>query len=339
MGTEARVTNEVAEEPREHHGRRHGRRAAGRKFSVERGLWRRQRRGSHDPLRQVTGERPTSFVEIFDLLGFGARVVVRGVLEMIVRDRQLQAIAEDPEFRLGQLLGLMGDVPGFDAWSQGPALDRLGQDHGRHPAMLGRRLVRRIDLAVIVATATKLGEVVVCQMFHELAEARIWSEEVLADVRAAGNRIFLELAVDGGIHFLDERPVHVPGKEIVPLTAPDHLDHVPARPAESRLKLLDDFPIATDRTVEALQVAVDDERQVVEALTSRHVEGTERLRFVRLAVAQERPDPRLRSVQQAAVLEVAVIARLIDGADRPDPHRDRREFPEVGHEPWVRVGR
>ena len=39
---------------------------------------------------------------------------------------------------------------------------------------------------------------------------------------------------------------------------------VPARAAERRFELLDDLAVAADRTVEALQVAVDDEDQVVE---------------------------------------------------------------------------
>ena len=42
-------------------------------------------------------------------------------------------------------------------------------------------------------------------------------------------------------------------------------------------------------------------------------------------------------VEQAAVVEVAVVAGLVDGADRPEAHRDRRELPELRHEPRVRV--
>ncbi len=41
---------------------------------------------------------------------------------------------------------------------------------------------------------------------------------------------------------------------------------------------------------------------------------------------------------EAAVLEIAVEARLVDGHDRAETHRDGGELPEVGHQPGVGVG-
>ena len=116
-----------------------------------------------------------------------------------------------------------------------------------------------------------------------------------------------------------------------------HLDDVPAGAAERRLELLDDLPVAAHRAVETLQVAVDDEDQVVELLARRERDGAERFGLVRLAVAEERPHLRVRPLLQAAVLEVAHEARLVDGADRTDAHRDRGELPEVGHQPGMRI--
>ena len=43
------------------------------------------------------------------------------------------------------------------------------------------------------------------------------------------------------------------------------------------------------------------------------------------------------SSQQAAMLQVAHEARLVDRVDRPEAHRAGRELPEVGHQPRVRV--
>ena len=139
---------------------------------------------------------------------------------------------------------------------------------------------------------------------------------MLADVGAAGHRELLELAVERLVHLLDEQAVDVAGEEVVPLAAPDDLDDVPAGAAEGRLELLDDLAVAAHRAVEPLQVAVDDEGQVVETLARRDVERAERLGLVGLAVAEERPDARARGVEQAAVLEVAVEAGLVDRADR-----------------------
>ena len=67
-------------------------------------------------------------------------------------------------------------------------------------------------------------------------------------------------------------------------------------------------------------------------------DGAERLRLVGLAVAQERPDLALRRVRDAAVGQVAHEPGLVDGHDRPEAHRDRRELPEVRHQPGVGVG-
>ena len=113
--------------------------------------------------------------------------------------------------------------------------------------------------------------------------------------------------------------------------------HVPAGAAEDGFQLLNDLAVAADRTVEPLQVAVDDEDQVVELLARRERDRAERFRLVGLAVADERPDLGVRPVLQAAIFQVAHEARLIDRTDRAEPHRHRREFPEVGHQPGMRI--
>ena len=136
---------------------------------------------------------------------------------------------------------------------------------------------------------------------------------------------------------LSSRPLLVAREQRVPAVAPDHLDHVPARAAERALELLDDLAVAAHRAVEALQVAVHHEDQVVELLARGEADRAERLGLVHLAVAHERPDLALVRVDQAAVLEVLHEPRLVDRHDRAEPHRDGRELPEVGHQPRVRI--
>ncbi len=290
-------------------------------------------------MRQRAAQGPPALEEVLDLLRVGTRVVVRRVLQRVVGDRQLEAVAEDPELGLVELLGLVGDVARLDARSERPALHGVGEDDRRGAGVLGGGLVGGVDLAVVVAAAAQLGQVVVGQVLDELGEARVRPEEVLADVAATGDRELLELAVEGVVHLLDEQAVDVACEQVVPLATPDDLDHVPAGAAEGRLELLDDLAVAAHRAVQPLQVAVDDEGQVVEALARGDVERSERFGLVRLAVAHECPDPRIGGVEQTAVVEVAVVARLVDGADRPESHRHRRELPELRHEPRVRVRR
>src|ERR1019366_213104 len=125
----------------------------------------------------------------------------------------------------------------------------------------------------------------------------------------------------------------------VPARAPDHLDHVPAGAEKRRLELLDDLAVAAHRTVEALQIAVDDEDQIVELLAHRHGERTHRFRFIHLAIATEGPDLAVRWRHQAAILQIADEAGLVDRHHRSQTHRHRRELPEVRHQPRMRIGR
>ena len=176
---------------------------------------------------------------------------------------QMQTIAQLHQLRLVHLLDLVRRVAAFDLGAERPALDRLAQQHGRCTGtqVLGRRLVRRVELAIVVATARQVDEIFVAEVRDELAQARVGAEEVVADVGAVLDAVALELSVDGGVQLIQQHAVLVVGQQFVPLAAEDDLDDVPARAAEHGFQLLDDLAVAAHRAVEALQVAVDDEHQ------------------------------------------------------------------------------
>ena len=188
-----------------------------------------------------------------------------------------------------------------------------------------------------MTAAPEPGQVIVGEVLDQATEPRVGTEEVLPDVGPAGDRVLLELAVDRLVHLVDQHSVRVAGQQLVPLAAPDHLDHVPAGAAEDPLQLLDDLAVAADRAVQALQVAVDHEGEVVELLPAGDPQRAERLRLVHLAVAEEGPDARAAGVRDAPMMQIAVEARLVDRGDRTEPHADGREFPELRHEPRMRV--
>ncbi len=94
-----------------------------------------------------------------------------------------------------------------------------------------------------------------------------------------------------------------------------------------------------NRAVEPLQVAVDDKDEVGELLPPGECDRAERLGLIRFAIAEEGPDLAVLRVGDPPVLEVASEARLVDGHDRPQAHRDGRELPEVGHQPGMGIGR
>ena len=204
--------------------------------------------------------------------------------------------------------------------------------------MRDRGRVGGVDLARIVAAAVERPDLVVGHVRDQLEQLRVLAEEVLAHVGAVARLERLVLAVDGLLHAREQPPLGVAREQLVPARAPHDLDHVPARAAEHGLELLDDLAVAAHRPVEPLQVAVDDEDQVVELLAAGHRDRAQRLRLVGLAVAEEAPYLAALGVGDLATVEVLHEARLVDRHDRAEPHRDGRELPEVGHQPRVRIG-
>ena len=184
----------------------------------------------------------------------------------------------------------------------------------------------------------KRAKLFVGVVLDHLEQPRIGAENVLANVGARFHGELLHLAVDHFAEPLDEQAFGIALEEGIPVRSPDNLDDVPARAAESGFEFLDDLSVAAHRTVQALQVAVDDENQIVEALAGGQRDRAERFGFVGFAVAEERPDLRIGGGLQAAILEVAVKAGLIDGHDGAKSHRNAGILPEIGHQPRMGIG-
>ncbi len=299
--------------------------------------------GLRAALRHETTQLTAALQHVLDLLavlpGVVVRRQVRVLLEHLVGDRDAQAVPEALEVVQGHLLHLVRRVARREVLAERVALDGLGEDDGRLADGLGRRLVGRVDLAVVVAAALEVPHLVVAHGLDERLRPRVAAEEVLLDVRAVVRLVGLVVTVGRGVHQVDERAVAVRVQQRVPLAAPDDLDDVPAGAAEERLQLLDDLAVAAHRPVEALQVAVDHEREVVELLVRGELQQAARLRLVHLAVAEERPHVLVGRVLEAAVAQVAVEPGLVDRVHRADAHGDRGELPEVRHQARVRVRR
>ena len=82
---------------------------------------------------------------------------------------EVETLAEGAQLVLGHLLQLMGGVAGLEVGTERPPLDRLGQDRRRRPPMVGGGLVGGVELAVVVAAAREVAEIVVGQMLDHLA--------------------------------------------------------------------------------------------------------------------------------------------------------------------------
>ena len=232
----------------------------------------------------------------------------------------------------------MRDVLRFAAGAaEAEPLHRLGEDDRRLARVLHGRLVGVEDLARVVSAAVQVPDVLVGQVGDHFLQLRILAEEILARIRAALGLEVLVLAVDAFHHQPAQQALGVLLQQRIPARTPHHLDDVPARAEERGFEFLDDLAVAAHRPVETLQVAVDDEHEVVELLAHRHRDRAERLRLVHLAVAEEGPDLAIAHRHDAAMLEVAHEARLVDRHHRAEAHRHRRELPEVRHQPRMGI--
>ena len=160
------------------------------------------------------------------------------------RDRQVEPVAELLEVVRGQLLHLVGGVLALEGVDR-PALDGLGQDHGRLADVLGGGVERGVHLAVVVAAARQL---------HGSGRRSCARPSCAAAGRrrrsARGCRRRPRSSRSGtapsGVVFiwLTRTPSTSRASSGVPLAAPDDLDDVPAGAAEVRLQLLDDLAVA-----------------------------------------------------------------------------------------------
>src|SRR5699024_8280294 len=130
--------------------------------------------------------------------------------------------------------------------------------------------------------ALEVPDVVIAQVLDEPLGHRRAAEEVVADEPAGLGLERLVVTVEGLVHDAYELAGAVGVEQGVPFAAPQHLDDVPSGAGEGRLELLDDLAVAADRTVEALEVAVDDVGEVVQSLVRGQLQGSARFGFVHL---------------------------------------------------------
>ena len=168
----------------------------------------------------------------------------------------------------------MSNVATFARFTESVPFDCLGKNDGRGAFVVHRCFVRRINFFRIVPASVELFELIVRQMLNHLLQLRR-VEEVLADVRSSFNRILLVLTVDDFAHSANKNSVLISLKKLLPESAPDDFDDVPAGASESSFEFLNDLAVASNRTIETLQIAVHNEGQVVEVFSRSQSQCTE----------------------------------------------------------------
>ncbi len=131
-----------------------------------------------------------------------------------------------------QLLLLVRNVLAFASFAQAVALDGFGQDDCGRAFVVDRGPVRGMNLDGIVPAQPHARQLLVRKMLHHFQQTRVRTEQVLAEVGSALNKILLILAVADFSQTLHQQAVAVAANQAVPIRAPDAFDDVPSRAAE-----------------------------------------------------------------------------------------------------------
>ena len=142
-----------------------------------------------------------------------------------------------------------------------------------------------------MAAPIEFCELFVREVFDQLEQLGVLAEEMFSNVVTAGNGVLLILPIRHFLEALNQQAGFIFFDEGIPTVTPDDFDDIPTRTAKCGLQFLDDFSVAPDGPIEALQVAVDDEDEVIEFFAGGQRDGTQRFWFVAFAIAQYRPRP------------------------------------------------
>ena len=321
-------------------------------FEGEPGIRREVRRRHHFARclapRHRAAQRSAMRFQVLHFHTVVGRLVKRQRCRLLVRQRQVEAVAESDQVGVFELLVR---VRGHLALTGAHAIALLGvrQDDGGLADVRRRSRIGRVNLHQVVTTAFEAVDLLVGHALRQALQLLVLAEEGVAVEAPVFRREGLHLAVDRVCESARQCARGVACKKPVPVAAPYQLDDVPPCSGEEHLELVDDAPVAAHRAVKALQVAIDHPDQVIELLARCQRQGAHRFGLVHLAVAEHAPHASLgdvfsvfiarAAVEQLAVRQVAHEARVVDRADRADAHGAGRELPEIGHQVRVRIAR
>ena len=288
--------------------------------------------------RHIAAQLFALLAHVAQLRGVLVRPVIGHGFQFFVGERHVEAVAEFLQAFQIHLLHLVGLVDRL-AGAGGVALHGFRQDHRGLAGVVHRLVVGRVHLERVMAAAIETINVLVAHVLDHFLQLRVFAEEMLAGVGAAVFLVGLVFAVHRFVHAAAQQAFGILLQQRVPEPAPDHFDHVPAGAAEQAFQLLDDLAVAAHRPVQALQVAVDHEDQIIQLLAAGHGQRAQGFRLVHLAVAEEGPHLALAVRNQLPVLQVLHDVRLVDRLHGAQAHGHGGELPVIRHQPGVRIGR
>src|SRR5215468_30524 len=179
-----------------------------------------QRLGTDAARGGVAAKRFPARPQVLNLDAVFGRPVERHSGAIFVVQRDAETRTEFPQLLFVELLLLVGDVFAFARLAQPITLDGACKNDGRSAPVLAGRLVRRVDLARIMAAETQTPQGFIRQWLDQLQQTLVISEKVLAYVRTGRDHQLLVFTIDQFAHALDEQPFRVAFENRIPLAAP-----------------------------------------------------------------------------------------------------------------------
>ena len=160
----------------------------------------------------------------------------------------------------------------------------------------------------------------IAESLSELGKLRVLAKEVIAVKAPILGGEGLHLPVHRVGKSFHQGLLDISGKQAIPVTAPNEFDHIPSRTAKEFFQFVNDAPVTANRTIQALQVAIDHPHQVVQFFAGGKRQCAHAFGLVHFPIAKHAPDFALTAVQQLTVRQIAHEARMVDRADGPQPH-------------------
>ena len=255
-------------------------------------------------MRQVATQSFAALVQVTHFWRVVSGFVKRNVGQLAVWNRDIKTIAEGLDVFVRQLFGLVNVVLTFTDFAHAKTLDGLDEQHRRLVFVFDGLGKCGIDFFAVVTAAAQVKNFFVAHVRDHLQSLGVLAKEVFANIRAVVGLHGLIVTIQRVHHDFFQDAVFVACEQGVPAGAPEQLDDVPACASEFTFELLHNFAVATHWAVEALQVAVDDEDQVVELFTGGQADGAEGFNLVHLAVTTKHPDLAVLGIGNAACVQV-----------------------------------
>ena len=181
----------------------------------------------------------------------------------------------------------MRDVFRFSCVTHAVTLDGFRQDHSWFVFRFRSLFECSEQFTRIMTTTFQSKDLLVSPVSNQCGSFRVFSEEVFTDISTIFGFESLIVTIQRFVHQLDQLAGSVFLQQRIPTGAPQNFDYIPACAAKHAFQLIDNFTVTNNRTIQTLQVTVDNKDQVIQFFTHSDSDSAFRFRLIHLTVTQE----------------------------------------------------